>query len=154
MSHFTVLVIGPDHESQLAPFQENNMGDCPKEYLTFTDEEDEMLKKYQTEKTEVIIMTDGRKLSRYNEAFRNPDRALNLDAPSHIVPNGLKITEVPFTEAYATFEDYARDYERGTMGWWGNVHNEKNEETWVSMFSKLIDDLPDDTLLTVVDCHI
>lgn len=35
MSHFTVLVVWEDVEQQLAPFQENNMGDCPKEYLKF-----------------------------------------------------------------------------------------------------------------------
>lgn len=35
MSHFTVLVIGKDVEEKLAPFQENNMNDCPKEYLKF-----------------------------------------------------------------------------------------------------------------------
>ena len=37
MSHFTVLVIGDNPEKQLAPYQENNMGDCPKEYLAFND---------------------------------------------------------------------------------------------------------------------
>lgn len=35
MSHFTVLVIGDNPEKQLAPFQENNMEDCPKEFLEF-----------------------------------------------------------------------------------------------------------------------
>lgn len=35
MSHFTVLVIGDNPEEQLAPFQENNMGDCPEEYLKY-----------------------------------------------------------------------------------------------------------------------
>lgn len=40
MSHFTVLVIGDDIEKQLAPYQENNMGDCPKEYMQFTEDED------------------------------------------------------------------------------------------------------------------
>ncbi|MFC1535761.1 hypothetical protein ACFL4H_00175 [Candidatus Neomarinimicrobiota bacterium] len=35
MSHFTVLVIGDDVDGQLAPFQENNMGDCPEEYMEF-----------------------------------------------------------------------------------------------------------------------
>ena len=33
MSHFTVMVIGENPENQLAPFQENNMGDCPSKYL-------------------------------------------------------------------------------------------------------------------------
>lgn len=37
MSHFTVMVIGDDVDGQLAPYQENNMGDCPKEYLDFID---------------------------------------------------------------------------------------------------------------------
>lgn len=37
MSHFTVLVVGPNPELQLRPFQENNMGDCPKEFLEFVD---------------------------------------------------------------------------------------------------------------------
>lgn len=35
MSHFSVLVIGKDIDTQLAPFQENNMSDCPKEFLVF-----------------------------------------------------------------------------------------------------------------------
>lgn len=35
MSHFTVMVIGENPEQQLAPFQENNMGNCPKEYLKY-----------------------------------------------------------------------------------------------------------------------
>jgi len=38
MSHFTVLVLGPNPEEKLAPYQENNMGDCPDEYLEFVDE--------------------------------------------------------------------------------------------------------------------
>ncbi len=40
------------------------------------------------------------------------------------------------------------------MGWFGSVIGEKDEETWNSMFSKLIDELPDETPLTVIDCHI
>lgn len=35
MSHFTVLVIGENVDEELAPFQENNMGDCPPEYMKF-----------------------------------------------------------------------------------------------------------------------
>lgn len=38
MSHFTVMVIGENPEKQLAPYQENNMGNCPEEYLSFVDE--------------------------------------------------------------------------------------------------------------------
>lgn len=35
MSHFTVMVVGEKPEEALAPYQENNMGDCPREYLEF-----------------------------------------------------------------------------------------------------------------------
>ena len=45
MSHFTVAVFtktGTEKEVDrlLAPYQENNMGDCPKEYLAFVEDED------------------------------------------------------------------------------------------------------------------
>ena len=33
--HFSIIVAGDNWEEQLAPFQENNMGDCPEEYLEF-----------------------------------------------------------------------------------------------------------------------
>lgn len=44
-------------------------------------------------------------------------------------------------------------YEKGAMGWFACVSNEKGDE-WDSEFAALLDGLPDDTLLTVVDCHI
>ena len=45
-------------------------------------------------------------------------------------------------------------YEKGKMGWWACVADEKDEEKWTAEFNTLIDGLPDDTLLTIVDCHI
>lgn len=45
-------------------------------------------------------------------------------------------------------------YERGSMGWWGVVTDEQDYDTWNKEFTKLIDDVPGDTLITVVDCHI
>jgi hypothetical protein len=45
-------------------------------------------------------------------------------------------------------------YEEGEMGWFGMASNEKDPETWNSMVNKLMDDLSDDTLLVVIDCHI
>lgn len=49
MSHFTVLVIGDNPEDQLAPYQENNMDDCPKEYLEFEDIEEQYREEFETE---------------------------------------------------------------------------------------------------------
>lgn len=45
-------------------------------------------------------------------------------------------------------------YERGEMGWWGAVSNEKDPEEWAEQFEKLFDALPDDTLVSIYDCHI
>jgi len=44
-------------------------------------------------------------------------------------------------------------YERGDMGWFGVVSDEKDENDWLSQFSSLVDSLPNDTLLTIVDAH-
>jgi hypothetical protein len=40
-------------------------------------------------------------------------------------------------------------YEKGQMGWWGIVRDKKEDEAWQEEFDKLLDGLPDDTLLTV-----
>lgn len=45
-------------------------------------------------------------------------------------------------------------YERGEMGWFGFVSDEKAPSTWNSEFMKLFNELPDDAIVTVVDCHI
>lgn len=45
-------------------------------------------------------------------------------------------------------------YEQGSMGWWGIVTDEKDDRDWAEEFAKLVDGLPDDTQLTLVDCHI
>lgn len=45
-------------------------------------------------------------------------------------------------------------YERGGMGWWGIVCNEKETDAWNQEFAKLLDELPDETLLSIYDCHI
>lgn len=45
-------------------------------------------------------------------------------------------------------------YEKGEMGWWGIAHNEKDEEEWNNQFKKLLSDLPADTTISIIDCHI
>ena len=44
--------------------------------------------------------------------------------------------------------------ERGEMGWWGMSSNEKDKDAWAVEFYKMFNALPDDTLITMVDCHI
>lgn len=45
-------------------------------------------------------------------------------------------------------------FERGEMGWWGTVSNEKDRDEWREHVHALLDSLEPDMWLTVVDCHI
>lgn len=49
---------------------------------------------------------------------------------------------------------YRGESEKGRMGWFACVSDEMEQGNWNRMFNDLIDGLPDDALLTVVDCHI
>lgn len=44
--------------------------------------------------------------------------------------------------------------ERGSMGWWGMVSNEEDHAEWDRKFNEMFDALPDDTMISIVDCHI
>ena len=54
---------------------------------------------------------------------------------------------------FAVLKD-GKFYKRGKMGWWGCVSDEKDEDKWNEEWNNLVDSVSDDTLLTVVDCHI
>lgn len=43
---------------------------------------------------------------------------------------------------------------KGKMGWFGMASNEQEGDAWAKQYRKLIESLPDDTFLAVVDCHI
>lgn len=45
-------------------------------------------------------------------------------------------------------------YEKGKMGWWCITSDAKDESAWESELSKLLKDIPEDTLLSLYDCHI
>lgn len=45
-------------------------------------------------------------------------------------------------------------YARGEMGWWGISSNECSRDEWCSKVWEMVNDLPDDTLISFYDCHI
>lgn len=68
-------------------------------------------------------------------------------------------TEDSYVKRHASNSTFAvlkegKWYERGEMGWWATVKDEKERETWDAEFNKLLADLPDDMLLSVYDVHI
>ena len=117
MSHFTVLVIGPEDEveSQLAPFQENNMGDCPAEYMEFNDMEDEFLEEYNNESTEKVLMPDGRTLSPWDDELKTgeKDESGIMGTRAMVLPPKAVKKEMPFKQLYKTFEEFVE-------GWHGH----------------------------------
>lgn len=275
MSHFTVMVIGNEPEKLLAPFQENNMGDCPEEYLEFFKEftleqaNDEWqacenCSSYETVE-EYMKNYHGLKFNEELEAFgyfENPNRKWDwytlggrwsgllktksskyvdsafkreidvegmrkeareraekrYDFASSVIghikkddfltwkslikkyekgkitieqariiyhnqPGKVEFEEASRTEegrelvgVMANIEDYLVSkeeylkkaennaiatfallnedgwYERGSMGWWATVSDEK--DNWEEEFAKLFDSIPDDTLISIYDCHI
>lgn len=43
---------------------------------------------------------------------------------------------------------------KGEMGWFGMSDDSMTQAEWNRKFNELLDELPDDTLITIVDCHI
>ncbi len=287
MSHFTVMVIGEDPESQLAPYQENNMGNCPEEYLAFNDLTERLKSEWESEDEETKQecnndfdqyasvyqgykkQEDGRYGywensnakwdwyilgGRWSGFFKmKPETKGTVGRPGLMSPpakagyadSALK-SEIDFAsmmnessntageswdlvnsiieglEPAQTWEyvreqmfpgdiNKARDfynnqpavvalekwnqknnhrffgskvedfqisredfcldaarssfvpfalikdnkwYEKGEMGWWGTVHNEMSEMKWTARVAQMINELPDDTIISLYDCHI
>jgi len=270
MSHFTVMIIWDNPEEQLAPFQENNMWDCPKKYIEFIDCTDELKTDYEKRDEKYNILTldefnDERSeytkedwkywyyenpnakwdwymlgwrwswifdLKKWSEwtIWRKPlimwwwewwvDQAKKKDIDFEWMRNKAKIQAEkkyeeflkklnwePTPELWDTFrkkfetikeareeynkikwvqnlesywgfqellvwkEKYVSNcssqsfttfaiikdwkwYEKWSMGWWGMVADEKDQDKWNEEFSKLIDWIDDETMLSVYDCHI
>lgn len=45
-------------------------------------------------------------------------------------------------------------YEKGKMGWWACVSDEMEQKEWDEQVTKMLDELSDDTLISIFDCHI
>jgi hypothetical protein len=87
---------------------------------------------------------------RTNDEFRWEDR-----------PERFYVSEDEFARqaresaitSFAVIKD-GKWYERGEMGWWGIVHDEKETDVWVKQVGLLLKEVSDDTLISVYDCHI
>jgi len=54
---------------------------------------------------------------------------------------------------YAIVKD-GKWYGRGDMGWFGMSSNDADEQEWAEKLHALYDELPPNTLITMIDCHI
>jgi hypothetical protein len=227
MSHFTVLVVGEDPEWQLAPFQENNMGDCPREYLVLEDLTEEVEEGYRLdgepgsldEYAKLQGYSKDRETGRYGY-WINPDSQWDWyelggrwrnyfklkKGTTYYKHGNAGLNNLPLQEGYAdmaykkdidwegmraekyvkalelwekakketdptryflygiqtddTRESFVQNYMSPATyailkdGEWRDNYGSSGRQSWIEEFDKLITELPDDTLLSVWDCHI
>lgn len=106
--------------------------------------------------------------SKFRESFSDIDQARAVYHSIKSVEN-LKKTDFWGEDFLTTEDEYVEKrvknvittfavlkdgvwYERGKMGWWACVSDEK--DNWNEEFNKLFDSIPGETLLSVYDCHI
>ncbi|MEG6521100.1 hypothetical protein [Desulfotomaculum sp. 1211_IL3151] len=133
MSHFTVAVFtkegGKTVEELLSPYQENNMDDCPKEFLAFNDTTLEHQKEYEEEHMDQVRLADGTTFGKYDNRFWQPKPDDKSPFPSTVftLPEGAEVIKLPHKEIYPSFEDFMKKYheqepdkETGRYGYWEN----------------------------------
>lgn len=183
MSHFTVLVIGKNYEEQLAPYDEQLetpeylKGEVSKEdindfvvYYTKSNPEnidlsvEELYQKFGKDWNDGAWRFENGKINEYSDY--NPNSKWDwykeggrwdgyLELIDGASANCATMGEVkkPIKPTFAVVKN-GEWYEKGDMGWWGIVKDEKEQGDWNKEFEKLLEDVSDDTELTIVDCHI
>ena len=70
--------------------------------------------------------------------------------------NEAYVNEVDWKEStpFAFISPTGEWHEKGQMGWWAMVSNEKKKKDWEAEFKEFIDGLDKNTMVTAVDCHI
>lgn len=151
MSHFTVAVFSDGTktvEELLAPYQENNMGDCPKEYLEFVSSSEEERPRWESESTEKVKLMDGRLVWPWDDILYRPitramyeviknDKTKSTkrtgfgNNEQYYVKDlqslGAEVVSIPFKQLYPTFKEYMEEYiqasfdeEQQDYGYWEN----------------------------------
>lgn len=148
MSHFITAVITKNpqkYEEELAPYQENNEGDCPREFMEFVDRTEKLKDIYENKTTEKVKLPDGSYISSTSERIKVSISKDEYDKISgnreHLcwgpsdeyykydpsVVNG-ELVQVPYKELYKTFKEFADYYEgedafdeeKQAYGYWEN----------------------------------
>lgn len=134
MSHFTVGVIvnklsEEEVDKVLAPYQENNMDDCPREYLEFNSVTEEYKENYETGTRTMVRLKDKSLVSDCDDRFKKiiKDENHTIPTTTYEVPKDLIKVEVPYKVLYPTFEEYMKDWcgyeldkEMNDYGYWEN----------------------------------
>lgn len=128
MSHFTVIVVGDDIDTQMEPFAEQ---DFAPQYGVFEDKEDEYRKEYAEKEIEVVVLADGSIHSKYEEQFKD---TTNWNS-NYIYPSDAVIRNGKYSELYPTFEEFMEEWHGSDgpdeeTGRYGYRHNPNAKWDW------------------------
>lgn len=92
--------------------------------------------------------------SKIDKYFEKLYSILIWDSPSDYAMSKEEYVQTRVDSSISTFAVImdGKWYEKGQMGWWAMVSNEKGD--WAKEYSKLLDSVSDDTLLSIYDYHI
>lgn len=143
MSHFSVAVFSDGKKTVkelLAPYQENNMGDCPKKYLKFVSAVEKEHERYETGSMNIVCLQDGKYVFPWNivELKSIFSYTIFTDGADHshfyknrkeyffnytydpilghvqivfdIGEKNAELRSVPYREIYPTIQDYLENY--------------------------------------------
>ncbi len=88
---------------------------------------------------------------RFKEVFDSPFVSAEIFNVSR--DDFIKKSEFEGVSAFAILHD-GKWLEKGSMGWWGCVSDEKESSEWEDVYMKALSHIPDDNYLVVIDCHI
>lgn len=188
MSHYTVAVIVDKLDENevakmLAPYQENNMGDCPREYLAFNSITEEYKKTYEEGTRAMILIDDNKLVSEYDDMFKKEivEEGHCFPTTTYEVPEKYRKVEIPYKLLYPTFDDFMKEYEgetkdeetndygywenpnrkwdwheKGEMGWWGfDTSTGDSERAFIEKFNAELKNIDNqEKYIVLVDCHI
>lgn len=115
-----------------------------------------------------IISRDGISIDVARAEYRAQPRILALSTEEARKELGYFIDADDYNVTKEEYIEQARDsaistfailkdgkwYEKGKMGWWAMVSDEKEQGEWNKELSKMLDELSDDTMISIYDCHI
>jgi hypothetical protein len=90
------------------------------------------------------------------ERFKRDDNFGYFTSPSEFLTPKDNYLNIASDNAIVTFA-FIKDskwVEKGEMGWFGCVSDAKDESEWIRQLNKEFDALPEDTLISIYDCHI
>lgn len=134
--------------------------------------EDGIIPRIKMKWEEVVQKFEGKPLKELDNIYKAQDGVIKWEEISKKHKNDEKFSTCDVIDDYQCTEDeyvelagkksflpfaVVKDgewYERGEMGWWAMVSNEKSEEEWYETVRRLLDETDDDELITIMDCHI